>query len=900
MRQPSKIAGMPPSLGILTAKCSHLPPRDGFSRIRFARDNARQAIRVALVLIASLALSASAYSQNSNLSPFDPQNPLGAGIVGQFDKSAANFDEPAKISTRFTPATADQPALLVITAQIAPGSHTYSLTQPPGGPQPTKIELPRSTDYRLLAPFRSEPAANVRIDQEIYKGIKIEEYEGLVTWYAPIEITAGVDPKSLEIRGTIHLLVCQNAGSCIPVNNDFAAREDATANPTIRLADWPLESAIGNPQSTVASFQLKGSSAKFSGQLIPAAVRPGESAELRITATVPEHYHIFALANRDAPTGSKPTLIAIQTAGGLLPQPPTTSAVPKIDSSNPAFGIQRYHEGAVTWAQKIEVPKNAPAGEYPIAGLIGYQVCESGGENTCEMPRAIRFAATLKIGAERSTTDAMLTFAPGENYPKVAAAAAPLADFYGESSSPGNTATTSPPPSVWPDNTAQSATPLASSSAAYDLNRIALQSEAQGSLSYYIALAFLGGLIMNLMPCVLPVIGLKVMSFVEQSGKSRGHAFILNVWFAAGIIAVFLLLGLLAATLGLTWGGQFGKTSFNVTMAAVVFAMALSLLGVWEVPIPGFFGSGSVQSAAAKEGPLGAFLKGVVTTVLATPCTAPLMAAAIAWAVTQPIATNLAVFAMVGLGMSSPYLLIGVWPELLRFLPKPGAWMETFKQISGFVLLGTVLFILSFIESTAVVPTLLLLLGIGVACWLVARTPMTAEFGARLKAWALASAVILLFVAGFGVLYRIASTPPDQAWQPFSLERLQQLAVDEGKTVLVDFSAEWCPNCKLFEATVLHTTAVEQAIENSKTVTLYADFTKYPPEIKRTIEALGSNGIPVIAIFPGGAPYEPIVFRGGYSKDDIIKALAEAKTRRTNTEVSRESHPPAFSPAVIR
>ena len=127
---------------------------------------------------------------------------------------------------------------------------------------------------------------------------------------------------------------------------------------------------------------------------------------------------------------------------------------------------------------------------------------------------------------------------------------------------------------------------------------------AQGSLSYYIALAFVGGLILNLMPCVLPVIGLKVMSFVEQSGKSRGHAFMLNVWFAAGIISVFLVLGLLAATIGLKWGGQIGTTSFNVTIAAVVFAMALSLLGVWEIPIPGFFGSGSVQSAAAKEGPL--------------------------------------------------------------------------------------------------------------------------------------------------------------------------------------------------------------------------------------------------------------------------------------------------------
>jgi thiol:disulfide interchange protein DsbD len=375
----------------------------------------------------------------------------------------------------------------------------------------------------------------------------------------------------------------------------------------------------------------------------------------------------------------------------------------------------------------------------------------------------------------------------------------------------------------------------------------------------------------------------------------------LNVWFAAGIIAVFLILGLLAATIGLTWGGQFGKTPFNVTMAAIVFAMALSLLGVWEIPIPGFFGSGSVQTAASKEGPLGAFLKGVVTTVLATPCTAPLMAAAIAWAVKQPIATNLAVFATVGLGMASPYLLIGVYPELLRFLPKPGAWMETFKQICGFVLLGTVVFILSFIESAAIVPTVLLLLGIGVACWLVARTPLTAELNSRLKSWASAAVIVLLFVGvSFGVMYRLAIAPGESGWQPFSLARLQQVAVDEGKTVLVDFSAEWCWNCKALEKAVLHTAPIKDAIENSNVVTMYADFTKYPPEIERTIRALGGNGVPLIAVFPGGAPYHPIVFNGAYTQSDIVDAIAEATTRRASTQVSRESRPATLTPAVVR
>ncbi len=398
--------------------------------------------------------------------------------------------------------------------------------------------------------------------------------------------------------------------------------------------------------------------------------------------------------------------------------------------------------------------------------------------------------------------------------------------------------------------------------------------ETTGSLVYYVVLAFVGGIILNLMPCVLPVIGLKVMSFVQQSHHSRTHALVLNLWYSAGIVSVFLLLGFLAGWIGLSWGGQFGSTAFTVTLAAVVFAMALSLLGVWEIPIPGFFGSGAVQDVASREGPFGAFVKGAITTVLATPCTGPFMASAIAWAVTQTMSTTLIVFGALGLGMASPYLLIGVFPELLRFMPKPGHWMETFKQITGFILLATVVFILSFMEPNAVVPTVALLLGVGAACWLVARTPITAELGDRLQTWALAGAVVLLAaVVSFGWLY---SNGAQVAWEPFTLEKLQQEAVVEGRTVLVDFSADWCITCRALEKTVLHTERVMQAIADSGAVTMYGDYTDYPPVIERTIRALKSNGVPVIAIFPGDRPYEPIVFRDGYTSHGLINALKQA------------------------
>ena len=280
-----------------------------------------------------------------------------------------------------------------------------------------------------------------------------------------------------------------------------------------------------------------------------------------------------------------------------------------------------------------------------------------------------------------------------------------------------------------------------------------------------------------------------------------------------------------------------------------------------------------------------------MTTVLATPCTAPFMASAIAWAVTQPIATTLIVFATLGLGMASPYMLVGVYPELLRLPAEAGRVdgnIQTNQRLRAAGDRGLHPVVhrngrrscrRSRCCSASPWPA---------GC--IARTPLTAEFGDRVKSWAYAGTIVLVFIAiSFGGLYRIAKAPADMAWQPFSLEQLKQVAVDEGRTVLVDFSAEWCLNCKFFEKTVLHTKPVEKAIARSGAVTMYADFTKYPPEIDDTIKALRANGVPVIAIFPGDAPYKPIVFRGGYTADGIINALSKAAGRTSGSSIAEAS-----------
>lgn len=606
------------------------------------------------------------------------------------DDFGAPAGDPVTVSAQFTAATADRPAVLMITAEIEPGWYVYSVTQPSGGPKPTIIQLEPSDQYEVIGTFAANPKPKIHIEQEVedWRGLEIQKHTSEVVWYVPIKLADGVQPQELSITGTIDTQACKTI--CVLLDLPFTAK----LGKGVPIGPLNLESPA---QSTTASS----------------------------------------------------------------PQP------------------------------------LAPSPQLPVPN-----------------PQS------------------------------------PLAEATGEP---------------------------------YDLNAIEFaEVEQSGSLLWHLTIAFFGGLILNLMPCVLPVIGLKVMSFVEQSGHSRSQAFALNAWYSLGILSVFLVLAVLAIAAGLSWGEQFGSPTFNIVMASIIFLMALSLLGVWEIPIPGFLGRGTAQEAADKEGAAGAFLKGVITTLLATPCIAPGMGAALGWAVTQPPGVTLAVFTSLGIGMASPYLLIGVFPQLIKFLPKPGAWMETFKQLMGFVLLGTVLFLLAILPTHDLLPTLALFTCLALACWTYSKTPLTAFPAVRRQTWALCSAITVGgAVFSFGLLGPMLSAEADQAWRPFTLASLKQTAVDEGKTVLVDFSAEWCMNCKFLEQTVLHTEPVEQALKRRGVVTMYADNTDYPPEIERTLRALGANGVPVIALFPGGDPYRPIVFRDGYSKQGLLDAIEQATFTRS-------------------
>ena len=618
----------------------------------------------------------------------------------------------------------------------------------------------------------------------------------------------------------------------------------------------------------------------------PAAGRPGQ---LFVTATMQPGWHIYSLTQK--PGGPLASKIDLTPPNGVRVSAAFEPSPPPVKKTGTVFGdlLVETHEGTVTWHAPLELaPGVDPASLATLAipGRLNVQACN---EQGCFPPRDYAFTAKLGHGVA-------LAGAP-EAAPERAPATPPK--NRSEAASPANPK--SDARSLWqPFTTIAALGELVKSG--FDPKRIEGEIHQQFvnssplEIAGYIVAGFLGGLILNIMPCVLPVIGLKLLSFVEQSGHDRRKALVLNVWYSLGLMSVFFVLATLAVSpKQLGWGQLFSYTGFTISLAAVVFVMGLSFLGVWELPIPGFAGRGKAGELAAKEGATGAFVKGALTTVLATPCTAPFLGTALAWAVAQPPQLTYAVLLSAGLGMASPYLLIGAFPQLIRFLPKPGAWMDTFKQSMGFLLLGTVVYIFTFLELPLVVPTLGLLFALWAACWWIGRISPLAEPGARARAWLEAAAfagVVWIFmfpglgrIAGGSLAFDgLADVMRDRFDRQvhrraslIALDRQPEKSVGR-KTVLVDFTADWCPTCKVFEATVLNTATITDAVRKNGVVTLQADWThaEDSPEVTRMLETLGCKEIPVLAIFPAGDPNRPIVFRGGCTQQTLLDALEKA------------------------
>ena len=762
-------------------------------------------------------------------------------------------------------------ATLAIHAVLPPRHYTYSISAKP--PYNTTLKLTESfglepIDERFTPDAPAKKVNDPIADEIVYK------HQGDVVWLRKFRIAADANLAEVSATATLNGQYCGEGegGLCRrippqtfrlaltegrpPVSATAAAAHEAGGNTSATSAAEPAARA-GEP--TVAEMTVTPRRGKnkdrpdpltFRFQMTPADAAAGETVTVSVTTTLDDDWHIFALTQNPANYGT-PTKIVADQLEGLEPlgegwQP---DSAPREEEPLNDGVIQHTHYNTVTWSRQFVVSSPKAASSVGIGGTLKYQICSHG---NCLPPKTVKFglgSLAAEVGEPVAAATGVLT----------------------------------------------------------DVEIVPQDEEQQGSLALYLLYSFLGGLLLNVMPCVLPVIAIKVLSFVQQAGESRARIFALNATYSAGVISVFLLLAALAAFFSLGWGGLFQSSAFNLAMACVVFAMGLSLLGVFEIPVPGLVGSAAGQHS--QEGLTGAFLTGVFATLLATPCTGPFMSSTLAWSVQQSTLVIFLVWGMMGLGMASPYLVFGLVPGAVRILPKPGAWMERFKELAGFVLMATVIFFIYFLDRSLTIPLLIMLLGIALAVWMVgnlydytasARRKWTvrtiallagggtvlagyslqdtfAQREQQLIAAAVSRALQEMGTTTGGEAHSPAATDSDShlAWQPFSEEALEA-SLGQRKTVLIDFTADWCLICKQNEKIALNTEETRKFVEQHGIVPLYADYTKESPEIKAWLDRLRAIGVPLTAIFPGDNPGRPILLRGPFTRDQLLEKLRQA------------------------
>lgn len=415
------------------------------------------------------------------------------------------------------------------------------------------------------------------------------------------------------------------------------------------------------------------------------------------------------------------------------------------------------------------------------------------------------------------------------------------------------------------------------------------------SLGLMLVFSFIGGLILNFMPCVLPVIALKVLSFVNQSQESPRRVRAMGLAYGFGVLASFLILSLLAIGAqragGLaSWGMALQNQMFRVVLTIVVALVALNLFGVFEVTLHGGV-MGAASELTSKEGLGGAFFNGVLATVLATPCTAPFLGAALAFAFTQPAAITILMFLVAGAGLAFPFVILCWDPRLLRWLPRPGAWMLHFKVAMGFPMLATAVWLFWFTAprygKSGVLWLGLFLVILSMSAWVYGEFVQKGRKARGLSA-AIAGAVLLCGYMGIleGQLNWRVPPPklsanslkegPDGIdWQPWSPEAVQR-ARDAGHAVLVDFTADDCLNCQVNKKTSLEIPQTRAKLRELNIQAFLGDFTDEDPLIAAELQRYKRAGVPLVLVFPKNKTAPPIVLPVILTPKLVLDALVEA------------------------
>jgi suppressor for copper-sensitivity B len=551
----------------------------------------------------------------------------------------------------------------------------------------------------------------------------------------------------------------------------------------------------------------------------------GSRARLAALVSIEPGWHV----NSNKPTFDYliPTVLTLELPDGWKAG---RLRYPQAQMKTFAFADQplAVYDGDVVIVAELEVPAGTAKGTYPVNGALRYQACN---QSQCLPPVTAKATIQLTVGPGGRPQHGELFSQPE----KGSGAAAPA--------------------------------------------RI----KPGAGLAVTLLLALVGGLILNVMPCVLPILSLKIFGLVRSAGHGRAEVVRGALATSAGILVSFLALALAAvaaraAGAAVGWGVQFQRPGFVAFLAVVVVLFCLNLWGLFEIPLPQRLAR--IGGAGPREGMAGHFFSGLFATLMATPCSAPFLGTAIGFALAQRAPVVLAVFAALGVGMAFPYLLVAAAPGVARSLPRPGEWMETVRGIMGFLLAGSAVwlfYVLSLQVSSAQLAAIQLgLLGIALFTWMQRRVGA----GRALRSVAAAgviAAVAVTLVAAASSPGRAAAQQTAAAglipWVVFDRAKAESLAA-AGQLVFVDVTAAWCFTCKANERLVLDTPEVARAFAESGVVPMKADWTNKNDEIAAFLAEHGRYGIPFYLLYRPGK--EPHVFSELPSKDGLVATVRQA------------------------
>ncbi|KRG66381.1 cytochrome C biogenesis protein [Stenotrophomonas humi] len=694
----------------------------------------------------------------------------------------------------------------------------------------------------------------------------VETYHSQLRATLPGSAEPGVETVSLEVR----YQGCADAGVCYPPQKRTIEVRLPGAGNTAAQAPSPSAAPMFNPLAAANGGGLKlpgantGAAAVQNLPLPPdkafgfeAIVDDGNRLLLRFSPA--PGYYLY----RDR------TSLALEgTAGIRTGRPQWPAGQPYRDEH---FG------NVVVYFDQVEVPvplRRDRAEATPATLVATFQGCQTDG--ICYPPMTRRVKLSLPAGDVSPSAEAIvapLVIPPLPSGKKGEAAVQPAVN-------PSNLPAPQPLV-VRPDPGAPNLTQAAPDASAENNQRSqppgTSAEKTNGSLFWALLLALAGGLVLNLMPCVLPVLSLKVLG-VAQSGESREHARRHALWYTAGVLVAFSLIGglvlaLRAAGQAAGWGFQLQHPWFIAALIYLMFVVGLSLSGVLTL---GSNLGGVGQSLARRNGPMGDFFTGVLACVVASPCIAPFMGPALAYAFTAPPLLAFLVFLFLGLGLALPFLLIGFVPALARRLPKPGAWMETFKQVMAFPMYITAIWLLWVLGKQRGVDAMALLLGgvalLALGLWWFERSRWHSRKTGMVLGLVIA---ILALVPVWGVTQLEAPSASGKsegtvAYSPEMLDRLRA----NNRVVFVNMTADWCVTCKANERGVLNRDAFRDTLKRVDAVYMRGDWTNVDPQISAFLDQHQAVGVPLYVVYGPGAPPRvlPTVLTQTLVEDALLRA----------------------------